>query len=165
MFECEGESFEELYYQWFKDEDKLVGEDKPQLRLSNLTLENTGNYHCLVSTDLMGEKSYAVRLSVNTSSPTFSAVCEDEVEAGVGDQMVVRSQPELPKYAQQPMAIGEKITLKFEVACGRPVTYEWLKQGVREDVTVAPPEVTVRSGVAPVSQPPPSSPPLPSSPP
>lgn len=151
MFECEGESFEELSYQWFKDEDKLIGEDRPQLRLSNLTLENTGNYHCLVSTDLMSEKSYAVRLSVNTSSPTFSSQCEDEVEAGVGEQMVVRSQPELPKYAQQPMAIGEKINLKFEVACGRPVTYEWLKQGVREDVTLQPPEVTVRSGVAPVS--------------
>ena len=29
--------------------------------------------------------------------------------------MVVKSQPELPKYARQPMPIGEKINLKFEV--------------------------------------------------
>ena len=43
------------------------------------------------------------------------------------------------------MAIGEKINLKFEVSCGRPVVYEWMKRGVREDVTVSPPEVSVRS--------------------
>ena len=42
------------------------------------------------------------------------------------------------------MAIGEKINLKFEVSCGRPVVYEWMKRGVREDVTVSPPEVSVR---------------------
>ena len=48
------------------------------------------------------------------------------------------------RYAQQPMAIGEKINLKFEVSCGRPVVYEWMKRGVREDVTVSPPEVSVR---------------------
>ena len=48
------------------------------------------------------------------------------------------------RYAQQPMAIGEKINLKFEVSCGRPVVYEWMKRGVREDVTVSPPEISVR---------------------
>jgi hypothetical protein len=151
MFECEGHSFESLYYQWFKDDEKLIGEDQPQLKLSNLTLENTGNYHCQVSSELMREKSYAVRLSVNTSSPISSNCLEDELEPGAGDQMVVRTQPELAKYARQPMAIGEKINLKFEVTCGRPVIYEWLKQGVREDVTLSPPEVTVRCGVVPVS--------------
>ena len=50
----------------------------------------------------------------------------------------------LIRYAQQPMAIGEKINLKFEVSCGRPVVYEWMKRGVREDVTVSPPEVSIR---------------------
>lgn len=53
---------------------------------------------------------------------------------GDGDQMVIKTQPELPKYAQQPMPIGEKVNLKFEVTCGRPVTYEWLKQGVKEEL-------------------------------
>ena len=62
QFECEGESYELLSYQWYKDEDKLVGEDNSVLRLTNLTLENTGNYHCVVSTSVMREKSYVVRL-------------------------------------------------------------------------------------------------------
>ena len=62
QFECEGESYELLSYQWYKDEDKLIGEDKQILKLSNLTLENTGNYHCVVSTSVMREKSYVVRL-------------------------------------------------------------------------------------------------------
>ena len=89
---------------------------------------------------------------MNTSSP-ISANWDSGSEGGegAGDQMVVRTQPDLPKYARQPMAIGEKINLKFEVTCGRPVTYEWMKQGLREDVTVSPPEVTVRVGVSPVS--------------
>ena len=128
-FECEGESFELLSYQWYKDDEKLVGEDQPSLKLTNLTLENTGNYHCVVSTAVMQERSYAVRLSVNTSAPT-SLATEEEVDCqpGEGEQMVVRTQPELPKYAQQPMPIGEKINLKFEVSCGLPVLYEWLKQ-------------------------------------
>ena len=143
VFDCEGESFELLSYQWFKDEDKLIGEDKCVLKLSNLTLENTGNYHCVVSTGAMREKSYVVRLSVNTSSP-ISGTGEEVDITGEGDQMVIKTQPELPKYAHQPMPIGEKINLKFEVSCGRPVIYEWLKQGVREDVTLNPPEVSVR---------------------
>ena len=111
-FECEGESFEPLRYQWYKEDDKLIGEDKPQLKLNHLTLENTGNYSCLVSTEVtffdqtllsiplvkvMGEKSYAVRLSVNTSSPISCDWAEEAPEPGVGDQMVVRSQPELPR--------------------------------------------------------------------
>ena len=45
----------------------------------------------------MGEKSYAVRLSVNTSSPISCDWAEEAPEPGVGDQMVVRSQPELPR--------------------------------------------------------------------
>ena len=63
----------------------------------------------------------------------------DDVDTvnGDGDQMVIKTQPELPKYAQQPMPIGEKINLKFEVSCGRPLIYEWLKQGMREGVTYA----------------------------
>ena len=56
-FECEGESFEPLRYQWYKEDDKLIGEDKPQLKLNHLTLENTGNYSCLVSTEV-GDQSY-----------------------------------------------------------------------------------------------------------
>ena len=55
---------------------------------------------------------------------------------GTGENMVIKTQPELPKYAQQPMPIGEKVNLKFEVSCGRPVIYEWLKQGVKEEVVV-----------------------------
>jgi len=149
-FECEGESFELLSYQWFKDDDKLIGEDKQALKLSNLTLENTGNYHCVVSTGVMREKSYVVRLSVNTSSPISRSGEELDI-TGEGDQMVIKTQPELPKYALQPMPIGEKINFKFEVSCGRPVTYEWLKQGIREDVTLNPPEVAVRSAITPVS--------------
>ena len=39
---------------------------------------------------------------------------------------------ELPKYARQPMPIGEKINLRFEVACGQPIVYEWLKQGLEK---------------------------------
>ena len=39
-----------------------MGEDKNVLKLTNLTLENTGNYHCVVSTSVMREKSYVVRL-------------------------------------------------------------------------------------------------------
>ena len=62
QFECEGESYELISYQWYKDDDKLVGEDKNVLKLTNLTLENTGNYHCVVSTSVMREKSYVVRL-------------------------------------------------------------------------------------------------------
>lgn len=152
-FNCEAESFELLSYQWFKDDEKLIGEDKPVLKLTGLTLENTGNYHCVASTYLMKEKSVIVRLSVNTSSPingTMEDLCS-QVNQGVGDKMVVKSQPELPKYARQPMPIGEKINLKFEVACGRPVVYEWLKQGIREDITVSPPEVCVRSSITPIA--------------
>jgi len=37
---------------------------------------------------------------------------------------------------------GEKINLKFDVSCARPLVYEWLKQGIREDITVSPPEVS-----------------------
>jgi hypothetical protein len=37
---------------------------------------------------------------------------------------------------------GEKINLKFEVSSARPLVYEWLKQGIREDVTLSPPEVS-----------------------
>ena len=87
--------------------------------------------------------------SVNTSSP-MSLNSLDDVDQvnGDGDQMVIKTQPELPKYAQLPMPIGEKINLKFEVSCGRPVIYEWLKQGVREDV---PGQVTTRSAITPVS--------------
>ena len=71
---------------------------------------------------------------------------------GTGENMVIKTQPELPKYAQQPMPIGEKVNLKFEVSCGRPVTYEWLKQGVREDVTTAGASSSqVRSAITPVS--------------
>ena len=62
QFECEGESYELMSYQWYKEDDKLIGEDKSVLKLSNLTLENTGNYHCVVSTAVMKEKSYVVRL-------------------------------------------------------------------------------------------------------
>ena len=40
---------------------------------------------------------------------------------------------------------GEKITMRFEVVCGQPIVYEWMKQGIREDITVNPPEVN--SGV------------------
>jgi type IV secretory pathway ATPase VirB11/archaellum biosynthesis ATPase len=40
---------------------------------------------------------------------------------------------------------GEKINLKFEVSSARPLVYEWLKQGIREDVTLSPPEV--RGGI------------------
>ena len=66
--------------------------------------------------------------------------------------MVIKTQPELPKYAQQPMPIGEKINLKFEVSCGRPLTYEWLKQGLREDVTSSASSASSsRSALTPVS--------------
>ena len=58
-FECEGESFEPLRYQWYKEDDKLIGEDKPQLKLNHLTLENTGNYSCLVSTEvILSQKTF-----------------------------------------------------------------------------------------------------------
>jgi len=69
----------------------------------------------------------------------------------VGDVMVVRSQPITPKLARYPMPIGEKITLKFEVACGRPVLYEWLKQGVTEDITQEPVDMSVKATVMPVA--------------
>ena len=65
--------------------------------------------------------------------------------------MVIKTQPDLPKYAMQPMAIGEKLNLKFEVTCGRPVIYEWLKQGVREDVMTSPATSSVRAAITPVS--------------
>ena len=45
----------------------------------------------------MGEKSYAVRLSVNTSSPISCDWVEDTPDVGGGDQMVVKTQPELPR--------------------------------------------------------------------
>ena len=45
-----------------------LGEDQPVLQLSNLTLENAGIYHCVVSTYLMKEKSTSARISVNTTS-------------------------------------------------------------------------------------------------
>ena len=81
-----------------------------------------------------------------------SSLDEVDTVSGDGDQMVIKTQPELPKYALQPMPIGEKINLKFEVSCGRPVTYEWLKQGVREDVTTAGSSGSqVRSAITPVS--------------
>lgn len=48
-----------------------------------------------VATDLMSEKSYAVRLSVNTSSPISGDWREEETDSDGGDQMVVRTQPEL----------------------------------------------------------------------
>ena len=102
----------------------------------------------------IGALQYFV-VSVNTSSPMSmggSSLDEVDTESGDGDQMVIKTQPELPKYALQPMPIGEKINLKFEVSCGRPVTYEWLKQGVREDVTTAGASSSqVRSAITPVS--------------
>ena len=49
------------------------------------------------------------------------------------------------------MPIGEKISLRFEVACGKPVIYEWLKQGVKEDITVSPPECKIRSSITPIA--------------
>ena len=79
------------------------------------------------------------------------SVIDDELlSSGVGDVMVVRSQPITPKLARYPMPIGEKITLKFEVACGRPVLYEWLKQGVTEDITQEPVDMSVKATVMPV---------------
>ena len=51
VFDCAAESFEELSFQWFKDDNKLIGEDGAVLKLSNLTSENTGHYHCLISTE------------------------------------------------------------------------------------------------------------------
>ena len=61
-----------------------------------------------------------------------SSLDDVDTVSGDGEQMVIKTQPELPKYAQQPMPIGEKINLKFEVSCGRPLIYEWLKQELRE---------------------------------
>ena len=52
---------------------------------------------------------------------------------------------------REPMPIGEKISLRFEVACGKPVIYEWLKQGVKEDITVSPPECKIRSSITPIA--------------
>ena len=83
-----------------------------------------------------------------------STLDDVDVVNGDGDQMVIKTQPELPKYAQLPMPIGEKINLKFEVSCGRPIIYEWLKQGVREDVsgsTTGGQGTGVRSVISPVS--------------
>ena len=83
-----------------------------------------------------------------------SSLDDVDIVTGDGDQMVIKTQPELPKYAQLPMPIGEKINLKFEVSCGRPVIYEWLKQGVREDVTNTGQNCVnsgVRSVITPVS--------------
>merc|ERR1719193_468177 len=149
-FQCQAESFEIITYQWYKDEDKLIGEDKQVLRLTGVTLENTGNYHCMASTYLMKEKSVTARLSVNTSSPV-NGIQDDIDIIGVGDKMVIKAQPILPRYARQPMPIGEKISLRFEVACGHLIVYEWLKQGIREDVTVSPPEISVRSSITPIA--------------
>ena len=89
---------------------------------------------------------------MNTSSP-ISSNSHDELDQvnGDGDQMVIKTQPDLPKYAMQPMAIGEKLNLKFEVSCGRPVIYEWLKQGIREDVMSNPATSSVRAAITPVS--------------
>lgn len=91
--------------------------------------------------------------SVNTSSPMSTSSLDDvDTVSGDGDQMVIKTQPELPKYAQQPMPIGEKINLKFEVSCGRPLIYEWLKQGLREDVTSSASSASSsRSPLTPVS--------------
>ena len=89
---------------------------------------------------------------MNTSSP-ISSNTHDELDQvnGDGEQMVIKTQPDLPKYAMQPMAIGEKLNLKFEVSCGRPVIYEWLKQGIREDVMNNPATSSVRAAITPVS--------------
>ena len=35
-----------------------------------------------------------------------SSLDEVDTESGDGDQMVIKTQPELPKYALQPMPIG-----------------------------------------------------------
>ena len=81
-----------------------------------------------------------------------SSLDDVDTVSGDGDQMVIKTQPELPKYAQQPMPIGEKINLKFEVSCGRPLIYEWLKQGLREDVTSSSSSAaSSRSALTPVS--------------
>ena len=93
-----------------------------------------------------------MHFSVNTSSP-ISSNSHDELDQvnGDGEQLVIKTQPDLPKYALQPMAIGEKLNLKFEVSCGLPVIYEWMKQGVREDVMTNPASSSVKLAITPVS--------------
>ena len=53
-----------LSYQWYKDDEKLVGEEQPQLKLSNLTLENTGNYHCQVSTQVSLRQNCTLEITI-----------------------------------------------------------------------------------------------------
>ena len=66
----------------------------------------------------MGEKSYAVRLSVNTSSPISCDWAEEAPEPGVGDQMVVRSQPELPRLSVVLISSSKKSYLDSKVLFG-----------------------------------------------
>ena len=107
----------------------------------------------LLSIPLAQHSNFSFIFSVNTSSPMSTSSLDDvDTVSGDGEQMVIKTQPELPKYAQQPMPIGEKINLKFEVSCGRPLLYEWRKQGVREDVTSSASSASSsRSALTPVS--------------
>lgn len=58
-----------LHYQWFKDDNPLTGANEPRLFISNVQIEDAGNYYCLVwNCDTVSSAMTNVSISLFTIS-------------------------------------------------------------------------------------------------
>ena len=129
-FACSAESELPLTYQWFHDQQLLLGQTDRKLPLTQLWLDSQGEYSCRVSNTLQSATSRGAHLRVEV--PSERQIANAEVSFSHTDIRIVQQ----PLYASEKRAaIGDKIVLNCLAVCHHPLKYEWLKQGVRKDLT------------------------------
>jgi hypothetical protein len=79
-----------IFFQWYKDNDILEGENAAVLVIDNVNLNHTGNYYCIASNKCGQDQSNIYK--VNVEMPAFSK-SKVERTAMAGDYFLWQSQP------------------------------------------------------------------------
>jgi len=137
-----------IFFQWYKDNDLLEGENGAVLVIDDVNLNHTGDYYCIASNRCGQDQSNIYKVKVEM--PAFSK-SEIERTALAGDYFLWQSQPNptsdfarikymLPKTTHVKLVLNN--TLGEEIA----VLYDGIAEGGFHQIDVNAIELNLTSG-------------------
>ena len=136
-----------LSYQWYRDENPLVGEEDSEMVVHQANFDIAGKYKCLVKNSVKIKDSKTATLVVEI--PTKEELKSNSLTF-TNESILLLKQPCLSDPSVK-RAIGERITLSCSAVCKYTLDYEWVRQGFVQDLVEEPRDPIPKTSIEPVS--------------
>ena len=136
-----------LSYQWYRDENPLVGEDDLSLSIQEANFDVGGKYKCIVKNSVKAKETKVASVIVNI--PGDEELRNNSLHF-TNETILLLKHPELGDAGSK-RAIGDRIILSCKAVCKYPLDYEWVRQGFVQDLIEKPREPMPKTAVEPIS--------------